>query len=45
MLVFNLSALHSLINILFYIATRNKINDSLKIYIDRAVEKYIKLLL
>ena len=45
MLVFNLSALHYLINISVYIAHRNTIKDSLKIYIDRAVEKYIKLFL
>ena len=45
MLIFNLSALHYLINISVYIAHRNTIKDSLKIYIDRAVEKYIKLFL
>ena len=45
MLVFNLSALHSLTNISVQILPRNKIDDSLKIYIDRAVQKYIKLLL
>ena len=45
MLVFDLNAFSSLINISAYIALRNKIKDSLRIYIDRAVQKYIKLLL
>ena len=44
MLVFNLNALHSLINISAYIALRNKIKESLRIYIDRAVQKYINAL-
>ena len=45
MLVFDLNAFHSLINISAYIVLRHKIKDSLIIYMDRAVEKYIKLLL
>ena len=45
MLVFDLNVFHSLINISAYIALRNEIKDSLRIYIDRAVQKYIKLLL
>ena len=45
MLVFDLNAFSCLINISSYIALRNKIKDSLRIYIDRAVQKYIKLLL
>ena len=43
MLVFYLHAFHSLTNILAYIASRNKIKDSLIIYTDRAVQKHIKL--
>ena len=45
MLVFDLNVFHSLINISAYIALRNEIKDSLRIYIDRTVKKYLKLLL
>ena len=45
MLVFNLHASNTLINILAYIALMMEIKDSLIIYMDRAVQKYIKLLL
>ena len=45
MLVLNLHVFQYLTNILAYITSRNKIKDSLTIYTDRAVKKYIKLLL
>ena len=45
MLVFDLNAFHSMINISVYIELRNKIKDSLRICMARAVEERIKLLL
>ena len=45
MLVFDMNALHSLINISAKIASRSKIKDNSEIYTDRAVEKCINLLL
>ena len=42
MLVFDLNAFHSLINIFAYIEPRNKNKDSMRIYIDRAVKNIYK---
>ena len=44
MLVFYLNAFHSLIHNSAYITLRNKIKDCLRIYLEMAVQKYIKLL-